>query len=117
MILPASARVVADLVGLAGDASGDLSVIAAVMTAPPMPFLPTEVHGKTVVVGFMVHAGPEATAEAEVADFRKLATPLVDTVERLPFTAFYAEDEGPPQPAAMAIRSVFSDSFGTDHGE
>lgn len=117
MILPATPRVLSELVGLSVEASDDLSVMATAMVAPPMPFLPEEIHGLPIIMGRMVHAGPSDLAEAEVGKFRKLAEPLMDTVERISFPVIYGAEAGPPHPAAISIRSVFNDAFGADEAE
>jgi FAD/FMN-containing dehydrogenase len=112
LILPATPQVIADLVALAIDASDDLSVIVGGMVAPPMPFLPEEVHGQLVVLAMIVHAGHPTAGEIEVDRFRKLATPLHDDLAVLPYTRMFpGEEGGPPQPVAMSVRSVFSDEF------
>lgn len=116
MILPADARVVANFVTATREASDGLSVIGGLTIAPPLPFIPSDVHGKLVIVGFMAHVGDPETAEAEVAHFRRIATPLVDTVDAIPYTAMF-EEGGPPQPVAIAQRSFFSDELTPDIAE
>ena len=49
LILPATADVIAKFMAEA-EAPDELSTIANVMGAPPMPFLPVEVHGKLIVM-------------------------------------------------------------------
>lgn len=118
LILPATPKVIADFVEVAEEASDELSVIAGVMVAPPMPFLPEEVHGEHVVFAVMAHAGDIATGETEVERFRKLATPLVDDVKAIPYPELFPPEEaGPPQPVAMSVRSLFSDGFTDDDAE
>src|SRR5215208_2183514 len=46
LILPATPEVIASFVAEAEAAPDELSTIANVMVAPPMPFLPAEAHGK-----------------------------------------------------------------------
>lgn len=117
LILPATPEVIAEFVNIAADATDDLSVIAAIALAPPLPFLPEEVHGKLVIMGIMVHAGDPAAAEAEVGQFRKLATPLVDGIQTMPYSGMYEEEGGPPSPVAISGRSFFSDRFSLDDAE
>jgi len=110
MILPATPGLVAEFVTASQEATDDLSVVAGVALAPPLPFLPEEVHGKLIVMGFMVHAGDADTAERELGRFRSLATPLVDAVEPMRYPAIYDDGEA-PHPTAMSVRSVFSDAL------
>lgn len=116
LILPATPRLIADFVTAARESSDDLSVIGGVAVAPPLPFLPVEVHGELVVLAMMVHAGDADEAEVEVGRFRKLATPLVDGLQTMRYPDIYAAEE-PPHPTAMSVRSIFSDEFTLDDAE
>lgn len=112
LVLPATPKVIADLVTAAHEASEDMSGIVGVMVAPPLPFLPVEVHGKMVVVALIVHAGDSAVGEVEVDRFRKLAKPLHDDLKVMRYVEMFPPDEaGPPQPDAMSMRSILSDEF------
>jgi FAD/FMN-containing dehydrogenase len=87
----------------------ELSTIANVMTAPPMPFLPPEVHGKVVVLAFMCYAGEADAGERAVAPFRALATPLADMVRPMSYPEIYPPEEDEYHPLATA-RTMFVDS-------
>src|SRR3954471_8025326 len=63
LVLPASAEVIAGLVDAADAAPEELSMIANIIKAPPMPFVPAERHGKPVVMALMVFAGDAAAGE------------------------------------------------------
>src|SRR5215212_1371402 len=80
LILPATNEVIASFVAEAEAAPDELSTIANVMVAPPMPFLPAEAHGKLVIMAMLVYAGEVDEDERAIAPFRALATPLADTV-------------------------------------
>src|SRR5215212_8055000 len=80
LILPATPEVIASFVAEAEAAPEELSTIANVMVAPPMPFLPAEAHGKLVIMAMLVYAGEVDEGERAIAPFRALATPLADTV-------------------------------------
>ena len=114
IILPATPEIVANFVEIAENASDDMSAIAGVAVAPPLPFLPAEVHGRLIMLGVAVHAGPPEIAETEVGQIRKLATPLLDGIENIPYSAIYEEEGGPPNPNAVSGRSFFSDEFSVD---
>ena len=110
LILPATADVVAGLVAEADAAPDELSIIANIMKAPPMPFLPPEVHGKLIAMVMLVYAGsPEAGAKA-VAGMRKLATPMADMLRPMSYIEMFPAEEGDFHPV-VAARSVFTDSF------
>jgi FAD/FMN-containing dehydrogenase len=96
LFLPATSEVIEGFMELAADAPVELSTIANVMTAPPMPFLPEEVHGSAVVMAFLCYAGGVETGERALAPFRALATPLADMVRPMTYPEMYPpEPEGP----------------------
>src|SRR3954462_3131837 len=72
LVLPATADVIGSFVGEADSAPDELSTIATVMLAPPLPFLPEEAHGRPVVMASMVYAGDVRAGERAVAPFRAL---------------------------------------------
>ena len=120
LILPATADVIASFVAEAEAAPEELSAIANIMVAPPMPFLPTEAHGKPVVMALMCYAGEVEAGERAFAPFRTLVEPIADLVRpmRYPeiYTLFGDEAEG-PGPAQEVARSLFVDSVDRDMGE
>lgn len=69
------------------DAPDELCCYAAILTAPPAPFLPEEVHGTTVVALIPCYSGPIEEGEEAVQPLRDFSDPIVDLVEPLPFTA------------------------------
>jgi FAD/FMN-containing dehydrogenase len=109
MLLPATPEVIASFVAEAEAAPEELSTIANVMVAPPMPFLPAEAHGELVIMAMMVYAGEVDKAERAIAPFRSLAKPLFDTVGPKPYPEMY-EPMG-PGPDEEVARSLFMDSF------
>ena len=120
LILPATADVIASFVAEAEAAPEELSAIANIMVAPPMPFLPTEAHGKPVVMALMCYAGEVEAGERAFAPFRTLVEPIADMVRpmRYPeiYTLFGDEAEG-PGPAQEVARSLFIDVVDRDTGE
>jgi FAD/FMN-containing dehydrogenase len=66
----------------------ELSVWPVLRQAPPLPFLPEEVHGTNVVILAFVHNGDAATAMDDVAPFRAFATPVGEHLGPMPFAAF-----------------------------
>ncbi|MDF3301462.1 FAD-binding oxidoreductase [Streptomyces tropicalis] len=63
----------------------ELTTLVNLTTAPPLPFLPEEVHGTRVVVLAGLHAGDPAAAEQAVAPLRTLGTPIADLMGPLPY--------------------------------
>jgi FAD/FMN-containing dehydrogenase len=113
LMLPATADTVASFIALAEAAPEELSTIANVMPAPPMPFVPTEHHGKLVVMALMAYAGDVAAGERALAPFRALATPIVDMVRPMPYPEIYPPEDEAYHPTAIA-HTLFLDSIDRD---
>ena len=116
LVLPATPEVVSGFVAAAEAAPDELSAIALVMPAPPLPFLPPALHGKTVFVCMMAFAGgPEAAARA-LAPFRGLATPYADLVQPGPYSSMYMPQDLGQRPA-FSVRSRLLDRLGRQEAE
>jgi FAD/FMN-containing dehydrogenase len=111
LVLPATPDVVSRFVALAQDAPEELSAIARVMPAPPLPFLPPAIHGQTVLFATMAFAGPDAEARTALAPFRAIATPLADLVAPMPYSSIYMPEEHEQKPA-FSVRSRLLDQLG-----
>ena len=110
LILPATADTIAGLVAAADDAPDELSLIANILKAPPLPFIPAEHHGKPVVLAPMVFAGDAEGGQRAIAPIRSLATPLADMVRPLRYTEMYDGPE-PPSPAFSVGRNMLVDDL------
>jgi FAD/FMN-containing dehydrogenase len=109
LFLPATPEVVAGFVAEAEAAPEELSTIANVMTAPPIPFLPPEFHGRPVVLALMTYAGDVQVGERVIAPFRALATPIADMLRPMAYSEMYPPEEE-FRPKAVA-RTMFVDSI------
>jgi FAD/FMN-containing dehydrogenase len=118
LILPATPDLIAAFVAEAEDAPEELSVIANIMVAPPMPFLPAEAHGKLVVMALVCYAGDVEAGERALAPFRALAAPLADLVRPMRYPEIYEVfGEDGPGPAEEVARSLFLDSVDREAAE
>jgi FAD/FMN-containing dehydrogenase len=109
LILPATPEVITGFIEAADAAPEELSTIANVMIAPPMPFVPEEAHGKPIVMSQMAYVGPPDQAEAAIAPLRALAEPLADMVRPMRYPELY---EGPEPEAQLASgANFFGDSL------
>jgi FAD/FMN-containing dehydrogenase len=108
LLLPATPEIIASFVAEADAAPEELSAIANVMVAPPLPFVPAEHHGRLVMAALLVYAGAVDAGQRAVAPFRALATPIADMVRPMPYPEIYAT--APPHPVAVAARSMYLDS-------
>jgi FAD/FMN-containing dehydrogenase len=113
LMLPATADVIRSFVAEAEAAGDDLSTIANVMVAPPMPFVPAEYHGQPVVMALMCFAGPAEAGERALAPFRALATPIVDMLRPIAYPEMYPPDDPDYRPNAAA-RTLFMESVDGD---
>jgi FAD/FMN-containing dehydrogenase len=69
------------------DAPDELTTIFNLRVAPPLPFLPEDVHGKPIVMVGACYAGsPEDGAEV-VRPLKQFGRPIVDLLESKPYTA------------------------------
>ena len=112
LILPATPETVDGFIAESEAAPEELSGIGNVMVAPPMPFLPAEVHGKLVIMAFLVYAGETEAGERALAPFRALATPYADMLKAMPYPEIYPPEEGAGEyhPVA-ASRTMFVETI------
>jgi len=108
LILPATLEVIQRFMDAAEAAPEELSAIANVMPAPPMPFLPEEHHGKLVVFALMAHIGDLEAGERAIAPFRALATPLVDMLRPIAYSEMYPPEDPGYAPTPVQ-RTMFLD--------
>ena len=93
LLLPADAGVIEGFVAAAGAAPEELSGIANIMVAPPMPFLPPQAHGKLVIMAMLAYAGDAEAGERALAPFRTLAEPLADLVQPMPYAGLFVPQD------------------------
>ncbi len=116
LFLPATPEIIASFIAEAEAAPEELSTIANVMPAPPMPFVPAEHHGRLVIMAILCHAGGGEAGERAVAPFRALATPIVDMVKPMPYPEIYPPEDDSYHPTALT-RTMFVDSIDRGVGE
>jgi FAD/FMN-containing dehydrogenase len=81
-ILPAYAR-------YAASAPEELTTMALLMPAPPAPFIPPAMRGKSIVALTMVYSGDFEESNRVVDPLRRLATPIADVVGPMPYPAMF----------------------------
>ena len=107
MFMPATRDVLRSLVPIASSAPEELTVIAAMMAAPPAPFIPEEHQGKpSLAVMFVFVGDADAGAEA-VAPFRAVATPYGEMVAPMPYPGIYEFTKEAGEPSSSTGRSLF----------
>jgi hypothetical protein len=113
LLLPADdPGVIEGFMAAAAAAPEELSAIANIMVAPPIPFIPAEHHGKMVIMGMLAYAGDSEAGTRALAPFRALAEPLADMVRPMPYAGLFEPEEGDVHPTVVA-RTMFMDTV--DH--
>lgn len=110
LMLPATPEIIASFVAEAEAAPEEISTIANVMTAPPMPFVPEEMHGELVIIAMLVYAGDVEAGERAVAPFRALAEPIADMVKPMRYPETYPSDDDEYHPVSSG-RTMFVDAI------
>jgi FAD/FMN-containing dehydrogenase len=81
----------------AAAAPDELTTIFELSVAPPLPFLPAEVHGKPIVMVGACYAGPPEEGLEVVRPLKELGSPIVDLLEPKPYLALQSMlDPGVP---------------------
>lgn len=112
LVLPATAETIDGFLAAARSAPRELTTIANVMPAPPMPFLPAEWHGRLIIMGMMAFAGGDAAGAEALRPFRALAQPLADFVKPGPYMQMFPPEQ-PGYKPVVAYRNIY---FGAEMG-
>jgi FAD/FMN-containing dehydrogenase len=75
---------------IAGEAPDELTTWVVMRKAPPLPFLPTEWHGKEVLIFAACYSGEMKEGEKAAKALRALGRPIVDVISPHPFTGWQA---------------------------
>jgi FAD/FMN-containing dehydrogenase len=75
---------------IAREAPDELTTWVVMRKAPPLPFLPTEWHGKEVLIFAACYSGDMKEGEKAVKALRALGKPIVDVISPHPFTGWQA---------------------------
>ena len=116
LILPATPETIAGFAAASLQAPDELTTIGNVMNAPPLPFLPPEVHGRLVIMAFVAFAGDNDSATEAIAPLRSLATPLADMVKPGPYLSMYPPEDPNYRPTAIA-RTMFVNGIDAGNAE
>ena len=102
-----------DNLAAAEAAPDELTAIFNVMPMPPLPFVPAEAHGRTVIMAMLAYAGDAAGADAALAPFRAVATPLADLVGPAPVASLYIPEDPDMRPA-VTMRALYMERLGIE---
>lgn len=73
---------------IAAKAPDELTQWVVLRKAPPLPFLPADIHGKEILVFAVCYVGDERDGNRALAALRGLGTPIADVVGMQPFTTW-----------------------------
>jgi FAD/FMN-containing dehydrogenase len=109
-----AARVLHGFGEAAAGAPDELSMAVNLTTAPPLPFLPEEIHGKPIVAVLGVWSGRPEDGDAATQPFRGLAPVVADVFSPMPYMAMQTLLD-PLYPRGMW--NYFRSAFFTDLGD
>ena len=110
LILPATEDTLAGFVQAAEDAPVELSTIANVLPAPPMPMIPENHYGKLAIIATMAFVGDLETGKRALAPFRALADPWADMLRPMSYPELFPPESPTTAPAPVAAgRHMFLD--------
>jgi FAD/FMN-containing dehydrogenase len=72
---------------VAAEAPDELTLTAAIITAPPLPFLPESLHDRPVLALVPCYVGPLEEGERALRELRAYGPPAADLVEPMPYVA------------------------------
>src|SRR5919201_2672358 len=101
LLVPATAETVRRFLELADAAAEELSIIANVMPAPPMPFVPSEHHGRLSIMALAAYAGDVEAGTRALAPLRAVAPAIVDTVAPMRYADLYPPEDPAYHPIAV----------------
>jgi FAD/FMN-containing dehydrogenase len=106
LVMPATRDVLRAHVPIIGSAPADLGAIAAVMAAPPLPFVPAEQHGALSLLAMVAYDGDAEAGREALAPYRAVATPFAEMLTEMPYPAIF-EMGGPEGPMGFVARSFY----------
>jgi len=86
--ISAAKEVLGEYRRLVAEAPDELSCWIVMRKAPPLPFLPQEVHGTDVLVLALCHAGDLEAGAIAAAPFKAIGRPIADVVGPHPFAGW-----------------------------
>jgi FAD/FMN-containing dehydrogenase len=116
--LQRASEALAAFMELAADAPDGLGLNAALVVAPPAPFVPEPVRGRAVAILAAGWIGDDGEGADLVSRLRKAGEPVLDTFGRMPYTVLQSMvDDSVPAGIASYARSEWLrplDSAGTE---
>lgn len=103
LLLPATPETIAGFLGESEKAPRELTTIVNVMSCPPMPFVPDEMVGQSVIMGLMAWCGGLTEGQVVIDRFRALSEPVADFVSEIPYPEIYGPEDEDYRPLATSL--------------
>ena len=107
----ASAQALLNLYRVASAAPEELTTIAFVLPAPPLPFIPAEKVGSLVLMTTFCYAGDVEAGMAALAPLKEIGTPVAEVVQPMPYTGLYQLTAEGAASRPHAIRTGFANGL------
>jgi len=111
LFMPPTREVLRSLGPIAASAPEALTTIAFLMSAPPAPFIPAELHGQPTLAIMFVFDGDAEAGQAAIEPFRQVATPMAELVMPMPYPGIYQMLKDAENPGPAAHRSMFLETL------
>jgi FAD/FMN-containing dehydrogenase len=111
LVLPGTREAIRGYLDAAIAAPDDLTTIANLMPAPPLPFVPQEFIGKPVLAVLVTWTGEIEAGQQALAPFRALAEPVADLVGPMPYPEMYRLTDHQAGPHGAEVRMMFADDL------
>lgn len=86
----------------AADLPDEISVMADALVAPPMPFVPAEMHGKAIIAIMVGYAGPLEQGEEVLHPLRTFGPPAFDVIQPMPYCALQSLYDAAAPPGRLS---------------
>lgn len=85
--LESAPSIIAAMGRFAANAPDEVNLSATLMTIPPVPAFPAEIHGQQVVIVGAIYVGEPTEGERVLQPLREMEEPLLDMSATMPYTA------------------------------
>ena len=113
LLLPATADIIVRSIAAAAAAPEELTMIANVMPAPPMPFVPEAQHGKLGADACCATPAMRTPACARSRRSGRSPQPIADMVRPMQYPEMFPPEDPSYQPTAVARTMFITRSIGT----
>jgi len=114
LFLPATEEVLRGYADYAAQAPDELTTITFITQAPPLPFIPTDQHGKLVFIILACYVGNLEEGQRVVAPLRSLGQPIADVLGPMPYPTLYNFTEPGTVRQPACVRSGYLPTLSDD---